>query len=103
MESVEHIDWSHRADYIRTRHHVEPSWATEAVNDPASYWRDPDPASTSGLSIRVIGYSGTAELILTVILVQPTADPDEPPEGHWWGANAWPANTGDTRIYQEQP
>lgn len=21
--------------------------------------------------------------------------------GDWWGANAWPANTRDTRIYQE--
>lgn len=95
------VDWSHRDNYIRTRHHVDPVWATEAVNDPAAYWRDPDPASTSGISIPVIGYSGTADSVLTVILVRADADPLAPPDGDWWGANAWHANTRDTRIYQE--
>jgi hypothetical protein len=33
---LECVDWSHRADYIRSRHHVEPSWANEAVTDPAA-------------------------------------------------------------------
>lgn len=34
---AERIDRSQRADYIRVRHHVEPSWTTEAVNDPIAY------------------------------------------------------------------
>lgn len=99
----ERVDWSHRANYIRTRHHVEPLWATEAVNDPAAYWRDPDPASASGMSVRVIGYSGTADSVLTVILVRADADPSDSADGDWWGANAWNANTRDTQIYQEHP
>lgn len=52
------IDWSKRADYIRDRHFVEPAWADEAVTDPEACWLAPDPASASGLSVRVIGYSG---------------------------------------------
>lgn len=99
---MERIDWSQRADYIRARHHVEPSWATEAVNDPAAYWRDPDPASTSGASVRLIGYSGTADAVLAVILVRADTDPQDRPDGDWWGANAWVANARDIRIYQEQ-
>ena len=104
MEFVlERVDWSQRGDYIRSRHQVEPFWATEAVHDPAAYWRDPDPASTSGASVRVIGYSGTADAVLAVILVHADADPHDRPDGDWWGANAWPANIRDIRIYQEHP
>jgi hypothetical protein len=51
------IDWSKRADYVRERHHVETTWADEAVADPEACWLVPDPASTSGMSVRVIGYS----------------------------------------------
>lgn len=95
------IDWSKRTDYIRERHQVEPSWATEAVNDPDHLWRQPDPASTSGHSIRVIGYSHSAEAIMTVILVDPAADPTNRPDGDWWGANAWRSNKTDQRDYLE--
>jgi hypothetical protein len=54
------VDWSKRAGYIRGRHQVEPAWADQAVTDPEACWIDPDPASASGLSVRVIGYSGSA-------------------------------------------
>jgi hypothetical protein len=39
----------------------------EAVQDPYSVWFEPDPRSTCGLGIRIIGYSESADLVLTVI------------------------------------
>lgn len=99
---AERVDWSRRGHYIRSRHQIEPGWATEAVNDPDAYWVDPDPASTSGAAVRIIGYSTTADMTVTVIVLRADTDPSDRPDGDWWGANAWPANTRDTRIYREQ-
>jgi hypothetical protein len=96
------IDWSKRAVYIRDRHQVDPVWAEEAVADPESCWLDPDPASISGLSVRVIGYSGSADAALTVILLPGDADPYDPADGDWWGVNAWQANDQDQRLYREK-
>ncbi|MGH3505310.1 MAG: hypothetical protein ACRDQA_31115 [Nocardioidaceae bacterium] len=75
----EEIDWSKRGDYIRSRHGVEPRWATDAVNDPVAYWLDSDPASTSGRSVRVIGHSAGADAVLTVICCPPTSTPPRHP------------------------
>jgi hypothetical protein len=97
------IDWSKRADYIRERHQVETAWADEAVVDPDACWLVPDPASTSGMSVRVIGYSGSADAVLTVILLPGDADPAELAEGEWWGVNAWAASGRDQRLYVEKP
>lgn len=98
------VDWSKRGDYIRTRHGIEPGWADEAAGDAHAVWLTPDPASRSGHSIRVIGYSTSARSVLTVILLGADADPDEPPDGRWWGANGWVANDTDRRIYgKEEP
>ena len=99
MKYMIEVDRRRRAEYVRASHGVQPSWATEAVNDVDAYWRDPDPASRSGRSVRVIGWSHTAEMILTVILVHVGTDPDDWPDGDWWGANAWPSNPRDRRIY----
>lgn len=95
------VDWSKRADYVRARHAVEVEWANEAVNDGLALWLDPDPASRTGHSVRVIGYSGTAGVVLTVILVRPDTDPDDSPDGDWWGGNAWIASKRDQRTYGE--
>jgi len=97
------IDWSKRAGYIRERHQVESAWADEAVTDPEARWLVPDPASASGVSIRVIGYSGSADAVLTVILLPGDVDPAEPANGDWWGVNAWPASERDQRLYVEKP
>jgi hypothetical protein len=97
------VDWSKRAGYIRDRHHVESAWADEAVSDPEACWLDPDLASISGLSARVIGYSGSADDVLTVILLPGDADQDEPADGDWWGVNAWSSNERDQRQYREKP
>jgi hypothetical protein len=95
------VDWSQRASYIRERHQVESTWADEAVNDPGACWLDPDPASTSGLSVRVVGYSESADAVLTVILVPGDTDPEQHADGDWWGSNAWRANNRDLRLYRE--
>ena len=93
------IDWSKRAEYIRARHGVEPAWADEAVCDAHAVWLRPDPASHSGHSVRVIGYSVTAQAVLTVVLVDPDVDTSERPDGEWWGSNAWVASQRDRRLY----
>ncbi len=99
---VQRVDWSKRADYIRARHQIQPAWAVEAVNDPTAFWLDPDPGSTSGVSVRVIGYSPAADAVLTVILLPAGTDQDEVPVGDWWGANAWRSNNQGQRIYRER-
>ena len=96
------VDWSKREEYIRSRHGIEPTWAEEAVVDAHAVWLRPDPASRSGESVRVIGWSGSAGDVLTVILVTTRIDPSEPPRGDWWGSNAWVANDQDRRLYGEE-
>lgn len=65
-------------------------------------WLTPDPASRSGHSVRVVGYSRTANQVLTVILVDPGIDPSERPEGDWWGSNAWVASQRDRQLYGKE-
>jgi hypothetical protein len=96
------VDWSKRAEYVRSRHSVAPRWADEAVNEDHAVWLTPDPASRSGQSVRVIGYSRSARDILVVILVAPDVDETEQPSGEWWGANAWVASPRDRRLYGEE-
>lgn len=96
------VDWSKRADYIRARHAIEPNWADEAVGDSRAVWLIPDPSSRSGHAVRVLGYSVGARAIVTVILVDPAAAPDERPNGEWWGANAWFASPRDRRLYGKE-
>lgn len=95
------MDWTKRADYIQQRHGIEGSWASEAVADEHAVWLVPDPASRSGHAVRVVGYSATAAAVLVVIPVAADADPEEQPDGGWWGSNAWSANHRDRRIYEE--
>ena len=55
---------------------------------------DPDYNSESGLSLRLIGWSGNTGFLITVIAA------------HWEGAliaaNAWKSNTKDKRPYYEE-
>lgn len=80
-------------------HAIEPRWADEDVSDAHAVWLIPDPASRSGYAVRVIGYSVGAAALITVILVAPAADPEDQPEGNWWGSNAWLANPRDRCLY----
>lgn len=84
-------DWSHRGDYI-AQHGVNPVEADEAVADPDRVVLKPDPASKSGRGVRIIGYSITAQAVLTVIVLDH--------EGTTIGVNAWQANPKDQRRYE---
>ncbi|ODR03272.1 transposase [Mycolicibacillus koreensis] len=88
----ETADWSKRGDYI-AKHNVTPAEANEAIADPERLVIDPDPASKSGRSIRTIGYSTTAQAVLTVIVLDY--------EGTTYGVNAWKANARDQRRYND--
>jgi len=79
------VDWTHRADYIRTRSQrkgrpefdIDPEWATQAALDPKL--RVGDGRSESGETVRVVGWSALANEVLTVLLL-PKA---HPPTGDW--------------------
>ncbi len=86
---------------MRDEHDTTPVVADEAVNDLDALWIDPDPSSKSGMSVRVIGYSATGRGLFVVTLVKPEADPNDKPDGDWWGANCWPANETAQRQYAQ--
>ena len=88
-----HADWSHRGDYIVAKHGVTPEEADEALLDPERIVIDPDYNSTSGRSVRIIGFSQTADDLLTVIVLTD--------EGVTYGVNAWRSNGRDLRIYEK--
>lgn len=87
------VDWRHRAEYMQQRHGVSVEQATEALADLAALVFDPDYASRSGHGVRTIGWSASADRLLTVI----TVTEDEVT----YGVNGWPANDIDTRHYRE--
>jgi len=58
-------DWSERGGYMLARHGIHPAWANEALDDPDRLVITPDPASKSGRAVRTIGWSYTANRIIT--------------------------------------
>lgn len=90
------LDWQYRADYIRTRSerrpgdtNIEPVWADEAFADEDALVDSPDPASKSGETDRLVGYSRTARLVITVIYLRDGLI----------GVNAWKSRSAHTRRY----
>lgn len=67
----EDIDWRHRGGYI-AKHGLTPDVADEAFADPNRLVIDPDPASISGRTMRIIGWSSSIRALVTVIVL-----PDE--------------------------
>jgi len=89
-----HADWSHRGDYIVEKQHgVTPEDAAEALHDPERIVIDPDYNSTSGRSVRIIGFAESVDDLITVILLED--------EGVVYGVNAWRSNAKDRRLYEE--
>jgi len=88
------LDWQYRGDYIRTRSarrpgdtDIEPEWADEAFADDALV-DSPDPASKSGETDRLAGYSPAARMVIVVVYLRDRL-------------NAWKANPTQTRRYWE--
>ena len=89
----ERVDWSKRGEYMQRKHGISPDVADDALGDANRIFIDPDYNSTSGESIRIIGYSTLADDVITVIVLEH--------EGTEYGVNGWSANAKDRRIYNE--
>lgn len=89
----ERVDWSKRGEYMQRKHGMTSQVADDALDDPDRIVIDPDYNSTSGESVRIIGFSTIADDIVTVIVLQH--------DGTEYGVNGWSANEKDRRIYNE--
>ncbi len=90
------LDWQYRGEYIRTRSarragdtDIDPAWADEAFTDDDALVDSPDPASKSGETARLAGYSPTARMVIVVIYLRTGLI----------GVNAWRANQTQARRY----
>lgn len=105
---IDDIDWTHRAEHIRTRSErsagreldIEPEWATESAMDPRRFIR----RAVGRRAIKVVGWSSLAAdleaprgRLLKVWLV-----PKALSAGEWWGASACEANDSDRRAYERR-
>lgn len=90
----EDLDRTYGAEHMLSKHHVTVEEANQALRDPERIVIEPDYASTSGQSARIIGYSETAGDLLTIIAVTDG--------GIEYGANGWHSNPKDRRIYREE-
>jgi hypothetical protein len=89
----ERVDWTHGAAHMQANHGITPEVANEALGDPDRVVIAPDYNSRSGQSVRIIGFSTTADEVITVIVVVD--------DGVAFGANGWASNAKDRRIYNE--
>lgn len=87
------VDWSVRGSYVALRHGLTQQQTDEALGDPDRVVIDPDYNSVSGRSIRVIGFSMSADALVTVIVLVDN--------GVVFGVNAWLSNGRDRRFYLE--
>src|SRR4051812_38021324 len=62
----EHVDWLKRREYMQRKHDITAEVADDALGDANRVVIDPDYNSTSGESIRTIGYSVLADDVITV-------------------------------------
>lgn len=92
-EVFERVDWSKRGEYMQRRHGITTEVANDALGDANLVLIDPDYNSTSGESVRIIGYSAIADDIITVIVLEH--------DGIEYGVNGWSANMKDRRIYND--
>lgn len=86
-------DWTYRAGYIG-KHGRTVALAEEALSDEDWLVLDPDPAIRSGVSVRTIGYSMSAAVMLTVISVVD--------DRRVYGVNCWPSNSTDPAKYDNR-
>jgi hypothetical protein len=65
----ERVDWSLRGAYMEQRHGITADVANDALGDANRVVIDPDYNSTTGRSVRIIGFSVIADDIVTVIVL----------------------------------
>ena len=87
------VDWSRRGAYMHANHGISVPVANDALADANRVVINPDYNSTSGRSVRIIGYSMLAGALVTVIVLSD--------DGVDYGVNGWLANEKDQRIYRE--
>jgi hypothetical protein len=99
---VERIEWDDKAsDHIQTRSarytdavDIDPGWTVEVVNDPDRLVDEPDPRSAHTNSVRIVGYSSTAWMVITVVALRDV-------HGVLHGASAWKTRGAPLRQYRE--
>jgi hypothetical protein len=91
--AFERVDWTHGATHMQANHGITPEVANEALGDPDRVVIEPDYNSRSGQSVRIIGFSTTADEVITVIVVVD--------DGVEYGANGWASNAKDRGIYNQ--
>jgi uncharacterized DUF497 family protein len=93
---TQRVTWTDEAaQHMLSGHGVTVAQATEALADPDALTFDPDPASKSGESVRVVGFCASRGEVITVILLHDGAD--------YAGVNGWVAKSGrDRTAYNAQ-
>lgn len=89
----DYLDWRYRGEYI-AKHDITPALANEAYDDPNRLVLNPDPASKSGKTVRIIGWCRSIQRHITVIVLPDTEAT--------YGVNAWFSNSTDRKNYREQ-
>lgn len=75
---AERIEWdSEAAEHVRTRStrypdavDIDPRWTVDVVNDPDRLVDEPDPRSAHVNSVRVVGCSPSARMVITVVALR---------------------------------
>lgn len=97
---VEQIEWgSEAAEHIRTRStryaeavDIDPAWTVDVLSDPDRLVDEPDPRSAHLNSVRVVGYSPTARMVITIVALRDAS-------GVLHGASAWKTRGAPLRQY----
>jgi len=87
------IDCTAAVQHIWDRHRILAEWVEQACADADRVILDPDPASRSGRSVRIVGFSSGYGYPITVVAVRRS--------DRLVVASAWPANSKDRRTYLE--
>ncbi|MDA2987904.1 MAG: transposase [Actinomycetota bacterium] len=90
----EDIDFEAAAEHIWQGHRILMDWVREACSDDDRVILDPDPASRSGQSLRIVGFSASFGHPVTVVGFRRRT--------HIEITSAWRSNPRDQRIYRER-
>lgn len=89
------------AEHLRTRStrypgamDIDPAWTLDVVNDPERLVDEPDPRSVHANSVRIVGYSPAARMVITIVALRDT-------NGVLHGASAWKTTGAALRQYLE--